>query len=480
MRAHGQALRRPVRGHGHGGVATDVEQRGEGRGVHGLAGVALKRLIQAQHTQLLRGYGGGGREYQVVVAEKSVNQLRGAVKAQAGGVQLLGRGLACLLQRGPVQRLHFVFAHAAAQQFFALADGVQHGGAHGRAHAAENFLHRQLQPALFQPVAQAFAHLGRCIERGQAVGMYGHAEMVAAPHGNAQRAGGLGQGCQVAAGGATGRQHARTGFGAGTQVQQQGAVAHAAADGVVGRQAQRAFHEHRACGGAAPAGFEAKQPAVRSWNTDGATAIAGMGQRHNASGHGGGCAARGAAGGVGRVPGVGCDAVQTRLGGRRHAKFWRGSFAKNVQASRLVALHQGAAVRGHGPLEKGAAMGGDGALQALPQVFEQERHAPQWCVGTGLRACGLAEGGELFRLLARQLEIADDHGVEPGQGFDPGNRCIQRLQRRDVAARYLLRPGGGVGRWGAGGAGLCPQGQGGGHHAGACTLQKQAALRMAG
>ena len=88
VRADRDVVGRPVQRHRHGRVAADVEQRGEGRSILGLRGIALVWLIESQRAQQLSRHGCGGRQNQVVFGQEGINQLPRLVKACTAAVQI--------------------------------------------------------------------------------------------------------------------------------------------------------------------------------------------------------------------------------------------------------------------------------------------------------------------------------------------------------------------------------------------------------
>ena len=181
-------------------------------------------------------------------------------------------------------------------------------------------------------------------------------------------------------------------------------------------------------------------------NANRATAITGVAHRQNTSrDHSSGTTGR-AARGVLVVPGVGRDAVEPGLCGRRHAKFWGGRLAKDIHARRFVASHQRGVALRHSILEEGAAVRADGARHAHAQVLQNKGQTPERCGIGSLLALITAHGRELFGVVARQIIVFDDYCVELGQSIDAGNGCVQRLQRRQITLAQLACQSDGVHR----------------------------------
>ncbi|MPM90016.1 hypothetical protein SDC9_137132 [bioreactor metagenome] len=181
------------------------------------------------------------------------------------------------------------------------------------------------------------------------------------------------------------------------------------------------------------------------------------------------------------VPRVGRDAVQTRLGRRRHPELGRCRLSEDVEAARLVARDDRAVHLGHRILEETATMRGDRALHGDAQVLQQKRHTPERRMGRGLCARGIAQRRQRSGMLARQLKIVHHHGIERGIGLDARNRCVKRFKRRELSAAHLLRPGDSInGRLGRGRR----IGMNDAHRAGQCghrrAFQKIATIHLTG
>src|SRR6185312_12124953 len=89
-------------------------------------------------------------------------------------------------------------------------------------------------------------------------------------------------------------------------------------------------------------GFQAEHATGGSGNADRAATIAGMGDRKNARGDRGSCAAGGAAGRMREIPGVAGRAVQARLRGRHQTELRARALSENGQAGIEKAPGEGA------------------------------------------------------------------------------------------------------------------------------------------
>ena len=373
------------------------------------------------------------------MGQEGIDQAPRLVKAGASAIKIQCRGFFRALQGSPVQRLQLIFAHGTAQLLFTVVDGAEQACGHAWPHAGKDFCHGQLGHGFFDDMAHGLTGLGGLVHGSQTFGVHGRTKVVLAPDCNAQLLlGRLIQSLQVAALHIAAGAHARAKLRTRTQIQQQGAVAHRAADNVVGRQANGTIQRVRPCRHPPTTGLEAKQAAMRGRNADGATAIAGMPHGQDTCSHYRSRATGRASGRMAGAPGVAGDAIELGLRGGGHAELWRGCLAKDVQACGLVALHQGGVVCGHRILEEGAALRGHGASHAHAQILEHKGNTPQ----SGLRCSALAlcctQSRQFLGMGACLLVVLDDHGVEPGQSLHLGNRCVQQLQRRDFALAQLL------------------------------------------
>src|SRR3990172_2734565 len=124
--------------------------------------------------------------------------------------------------------------------------------------------------------------------------------------------------------------------GTGRGVEEGGAVADGAGEGVLDYQTAPVFAEIGAQGVAGPRGLEAEQAATGGRDADGATTVAALGHRYNARGHGGRGAPAGAARRAVRVPGVVGGAEEAWLGSGKEAELRGVGLSENDEAGALV------------------------------------------------------------------------------------------------------------------------------------------------
>ncbi len=124
--------------------------------------------------------------------------------------------------------------------------------------------------------------------------------------------------------------------GPGGGVQEGGAIAHGAGEGVLADEACEHVPVVGAQGIAGAGGLEAEQAAAGGGDADGAAAVAAVGHGDDAGGHGGGGAAAGAAGGALGVPGVVGGAEEAGLGGRHEAELRGIGLAHDDQPGALL------------------------------------------------------------------------------------------------------------------------------------------------
>ena len=136
-------------------------------------------------------------------------------------------------------------------------------------------------------------------------------------------------------------------------VEQHGAVAHRAGDGVHHRKPAPALVLRRV-GDAALGRLQAEQAAARGRGADRAAAVAGVGRRHDPGRHRRRRAAGGAAGRAAEVPGIAARAEQDRLGDRLQAEFRRVGLAEDHQAGAAVQAGQRAVGLGDVVLRRAA------------------------------------------------------------------------------------------------------------------------------
>ena len=152
------------------------------------------------------------------------------------------------------------------------------------------------------------------------------------------------------------------GLGAGSAIEHEGAVAHAAADDVADGEPAPALAGVGRHGDARPRRLEAEEAALGRGDADRAAAVGRMRHGEDAGDHGCRRAARGAARRVLEVPGVAGWPVEPRLGGGVEAELGRGGAAEDDEARLPAARQVGAVVVGDVVVEEAAAEAGGLAL----------------------------------------------------------------------------------------------------------------------
>ena len=203
-----------------------------------------------------------------------------------------------------------------------------------------------------------------------------------------------------------------------------GCVAHRAAVAALCGDQARQVRSGRRNREHAARGFVADVAIDPGGDADRAAAVCGVRQGKHASGHNRRRTGRGAAGGVGQVPGVARNVHRWVFCRTAHAKLRRGGAADHVQTRlaqapcqkavgrRAVAFHQQRTHFLQAPLERGA------------EVLHQVRHA-------GKRACGvhaIAQG--VGHDIVKQLDHGAQGGVDQGH---PCRRLLGQLCGADVA-----------------------------------------------
>ena len=207
------------------------------------------------------------------------------------------------------------------------------------------------------------------------------------------------------------------------RVKQSGAVAHAARDDVIDREAAPALAGERTARGAGARWLEPEEPAAGGRNADRSATVAGMRRRHDARRHGRGGPAGRAAGRAAQIPRIAGGAAEAALGRWRKGHFRRRRLAEDHQAGALVALYERRVASRHEVGEETGAVCGDRSGQHGADVLEQEGNARE-------RAVRQRTAQALQAVVVELQRKRVDRRID---GFGRSDGGFEQLGRRDGA-----------------------------------------------
>ena len=194
-------------------------------------------------------------------------------------------------------------------------------------------------------------------------------------------------------------------------IEQYGAVAYAAGQYMVAHQPLPCFRNQRPVSHPAARGFQAEQAAIVRGQTYRAAAVATVCGRHHPRRHGCRRTAAAAAGRVGGIPRITCDAVDFRFGNRISAPFGRGGFAEYPQPGIQIGLGKVAVLSGNIILHHARTRPSRRACPVGQQIFQQKRHTCQ----RRLIVCRhLPAQGALAQIVRQKVEFGVDF-IQPCQ-----------------------------------------------------------------
>ena len=185
---------------------------------------------------------------------------------------------------------------------------------------------------------------------------------------------------------------------------------------------------------AAARGLHADEIALRGRNANGALAVGGVRNRHDAGGDRARRAAGRSAGGIGRVERIAARAEEAAFRRAGNAEFRRVGFAEDNQAGGLGELRVDAVLRADFWTDEGGAVRHGHARDRAMEILDQKRHALKGAVRQ--RTLGL---------LAGHVRIHKYDRIQRGIAlFDARERLIGQFARRRSLCAHQLRQSRGV------------------------------------